>query len=478
MELSQLKSEQLEAYLDSLTPKGAEFLVRQVERDRLRGGSTFPHETVLAKARAVLQESNSANEGQPDAEEWFCRPFQDLLTDDVREKKQKGRILRQSVGPVWSWLNDELAFDVIPPLVADLSEAILDEDAALEGDLSVQLYDICARELQTALQRIRPNSKPYYRLAGHLGSERILEDAREIGECMNCARSLLAFRARTPSSITELQAEDVELYVHLYREFEAQFKDNGYLPAMTLYNRFVRPSDFLTVVRAVAGSEEARLVQNHPIGTVCDVILHDMEIARDEARERILSQADLLSIQAALAEFRSLASALDDSFEIDPKDMWGTRLISLRTSLSAVIRDQISAAPRLVKAALFRKRAKDRSLSRKVVDVQQPLPDDRKVAEAEFAVQLLMTVRPYLSQLTINADYSRIKAQVEQFVEVISERLLQDIREGTADERNFAEASLTAAGQLVSIVFGQDEGELYLRRGRAAMKPAAPTQTR
>ena len=100
------------------------------------------------------------------------------------------------------------------------------------------------------------------------------------------------------------------------------------------------------------------------------------------------------------------------------------------------------------------------------------------MAEAEFAVQLLMTVRPYLSQLTINADYSRIKAQVEQFVEVISERLLQDIREGTAEERNFAEASLTAAGQLVSIVFGQDEGELYLRRGRAAMKPAAPTQTR
>ena len=83
MELSQLKSEQLEAYLDSLTPKGAEFLVRQVERDRLKGGSNFPHEVILAKARAVLQRSNAAVSGLPDAEEWFCKPFQDLLTDNA-----------------------------------------------------------------------------------------------------------------------------------------------------------------------------------------------------------------------------------------------------------------------------------------------------------------------------------------------------------------------------------------------------------
>ena len=475
MELSQLKSEQLEAYLDSLTPKGAEFLVRQVERDRLKGGSNFPHEVILAKARAVLQRSKSKVSGLPDAEEWFCRPFQDLLTDDACEKKQKGRILRQSVNPVWSWLVHELAIDAIPPVIEQLGEAVLDEDTALENELCAQLYDICADRLRTALEGIRSNSKPYYRLAGHLGGERILEDAREIGDCMACARPLLAFRARTPSSITELQAEDVELYVHLYREFEGQFQNNGYMPAMTLYERFARPSDFLSIVRAVAGSEEARLVQSHPIAVVCEVILHDMEIARNEARDRILSQDELLSIEASLAEFRSLASALDDNFEIDPKDAWGTRLISLRTSLSAVIRDQISAAPRLVKAALFRKRVKDGGSVRAVTDGSHALPDESKIAEAEFAVQLLMAVRPYLSQLTINADYSRIKVQVEQFVEVISERLLQDIREGTAEERTFAEASVTAAGQLVSIVFGREEGELYLRRGRAAMKPAVPT---
>ena len=475
MELSQLKSEQLEAYLDSLTPKGAEFLVRQVERDRLKGGSNFPHEVILAKARAVLQRSNATVSGLPDAEEWFCKPFQDLLTDDACEKKQKGRILRQSVSPIWSWLVHELAADAIPPVIEQLGEAVLDEDADLETQLCAQLYDICADRLRNALEGIRSNSKPYYRLAGHLGGERILEDAREIGECMTCAKPLLAFRARTPSSITELQAEDIELYVHLYREFEVQFQDNGYLPAMTLYERFSRPSDFLSIARAVAGSEEARIVQNHPIAVVCEVVLHDMEIARNEARNRILSQDELLSIEAALAEFRSLASALDDAFEIDPKDAWGTRLISLRTSLSAVIRDQISAAPRLVKAALFRKRVKDASAVRTVSDVPSALPDERKVAEAEFAVQLLMAVRPYLSQLTINADYSRIKVQVEQFVEVIGERLLQDLREGTAEERTFAEASLASAGQLVSIVFGREEGELFVRRGRAAMKPAIAT---
>lgn len=477
MEISHLKSEQLEAFLDSLTPKAAEFLVREVERDRLKGGNTFPHEAVLAKARAVLKDADASPDDPEGPEEWFSKPFEDLLTDHISEKKQKGRIGRQSLAPIWSWLSEDLAADVIPQIITELRDSIRNDDSALTHELSAKLYDVCGQRLRTILRDLRPDTKPYYKLAGHLGGERVVEDAREIGECMKCATTLLAFCARIPSSVSELQAEDVELYVHLYREFEPKFGENGYLPVMMLYNRFGRPSEFLTVVRAIAGSNEVHVVRKHPVGAVCEVILHDMEIARDAARERILAQADFLPIQAALTEFRSLASALDEGFEIDPRDVWGTRLVTLRTSLSAVIRDQISAAPRLVKAALYRKRAKDKN-SRRAAEPLRALPDDRKVSEAEFAVQLLMAVRPYLSQLTINADYSRIKGQVEQFVEVISERLLQDLREGTTNERTFAESSLSAAGRLVAIVFGEEEGDLYLRRGRAAMKPAASTHTR
>ena len=96
MRLSQLKADQLDAYLTGLTPKAAETLMREVERDRLRGGNGFPHEFVLEKARAVLQKNDASCDRIGSPRRVFCQPFEDLLVDRVAEEKQRGRIARSS----------------------------------------------------------------------------------------------------------------------------------------------------------------------------------------------------------------------------------------------------------------------------------------------------------------------------------------------------------------------------------------------
>ena len=82
----------------------------------------------------------------------------------------------------------------------------------------------------------------------------------------------------------------------------------------------------------------------------------------------------------------------------------------------------------------------------------------------------MIELRPFLSQLTLNADYSRIKSEVEQFLEVIADRLLRDLQNGAEDARAFAEEGYPAAGRLMRTVFGIEASELYLRRARAALQ--------
>ena len=60
--LSGMKGEELESYLSSLTPAAARFLIRGVELDRLKGGSTFAHDIVLKYARkAIFNEGDKFN---------------------------------------------------------------------------------------------------------------------------------------------------------------------------------------------------------------------------------------------------------------------------------------------------------------------------------------------------------------------------------------------------------------------------------
>lgn len=468
MDLKQLKAEQLDAYLTALTPKAAEFLIREVERDRLMGGDAFPHELVLAKAREVIRKANMDCVRLASPQRVFCRPFEGLLVNRTTEHKQTGRIARSSSDAVWNWLFKDIAADALPQLSIQLAQAALSEDDKKIQELSVRLYNICHERLSAQLDPIEPDTKAYGRIAAQLGGDRVLKDAYEIRQCMKCAPALLEHLARTPASVHDLQVPDVELYGRWFAEFEAKHRDDVHLLLVNLLSRCPRAPDMFKILLHIVGSGEAEVAYRHPAGAVVEVMLHDMELAADQARENIILSTDLGIIKVHLSEFYASASALCDAFELDLKGAWGHRLVAMRSSLSAAIRERISAAPRLIKAALYQRPSR-----REQQSATPALPDPQKIEEAEFAVNLLMELRSFLGQLTLNADFSRVRSEVEQFLEVIAERLLRDIQDGSDEARAFASEAYAAAGRLMHAVFGREASDLYMRRARAAMQHAA-----
>lgn len=475
MRLSQLKADQLDAYLTGLTPKAAETLMREVERDRLKGGSSFPHEFVLEKARAVLQRNDGSCDRIGSPRRVFCQPFEDLLVDRIAEEKQRGRIARSSIDPVWNWISTELVPGVVPSLDARLRSALLAENDELIEELSQRLYEVCAKALTAALGVIVPETKPYSRLAAHLGGEQVLLDAFEIRDCLSYGSEILSHLSRIPSTIHEFEDDDDELYAQWYREFADQYPDAAYILLVTLSRRCVRPSDMLRVVVAIAGTDEADVVRRQTAGVVCEVMLHDMDIAGTSMRDDMSLNVEFDDLKPHLARFHTLGSAICDTLELELRGVWGHKIVALRSDLSSRISEYIAQAPRLVKAALYRRQSSGQSRQR--LSEAGSGPDPQKVADAEFSVSLLIGIRPYLGQLTLNAEYSRVKAEVEQFLEVIADRLVNNIVDGSPEEAAFAVEGLPAAGRLMEKVFGDEASELFLRRGRAAMQQSGMEAT-
>ena len=90
----------LSGFLGQLPDHVAARLAKAVEVDRLIGGTELPHEEILRALRPQLREVPQPQRVAT-PQRLFCRPFEDLLVEPERSFKQKGRIARSSISPVW-----------------------------------------------------------------------------------------------------------------------------------------------------------------------------------------------------------------------------------------------------------------------------------------------------------------------------------------------------------------------------------------
>ena len=147
------------------------------------------------------------------------------------------------------------------------------------------------------------------------------------------------------------------------------------------------------------------------------------------------------------------------------KGCWGWRIIAIRNAPASAIRTEISGAPRLVKTALYRRGP--RTGTEGYFPVKWP--DPHAVSDAKFVVQLLLAVRPYLSQVPINADYASINSTVSNFIESIGEITIKDVRRSEGEELECADAYMKNICEFTELFFSPEVAELLRRRARAAL---------
>src|ERR1700759_372147 len=101
------KSVILKNFLGALPEQAAVKLAHAIEMDRMMDGKALPHDAILMGLRPSLKQLHGSARTKTPLR-LFCQPFEDLLTSDKRDKKQKGVLARMSVAPVFPWLSGAL----------------------------------------------------------------------------------------------------------------------------------------------------------------------------------------------------------------------------------------------------------------------------------------------------------------------------------------------------------------------------------
>ena len=458
--LSAEKQVLLDGFLGTLPEPLAARLAKAVEVDRLIGGTGLPHDDILRALRPQLKQLPPRTR-LPTPQRFFCRPFEDLLVSPDRTIKQKGRIARSSIEPVWSWLASEL----MPQRHRELTEALRD---AIVGNREDEIRERSSElwaEASASLVPALAGEKKKSAAARMLGGMAAAEDADEIALVLGRAHEVDELQKRLPKPIFNLTEDDTLYLCSLFdRMSDVSPAFAPYVPLIVM-GRLERPWEAMRLAGVLSRKSDDTVISNTDLGIVGELLFSDLDSYVKKIQSVRPPDFDADTLVANLAAFAELSSGMVKEIGIRRDGKWGQRLAKDRGAVSQVVEGFLERAPREILGALATGKMGGFGKSPKPLDVARP-PDPERVAKAMRYSHLMVHSRPFAVAAAFNAKLAETIDQTANGLRSYGEDLLRELRTGAPETRASLEAHLKVFLDLSGLVLGDEETELLRRRSR------------
>ncbi|MBV9571422.1 MAG: hypothetical protein JO056_09300 [Alphaproteobacteria bacterium] len=457
------KTDLLKAFLGSLPSGLAGRVAQAVEVDRMNNGKVLPHELILDSLRPALREADQARRTNTPMRV-FARPFEDLLTNHVRARKQKGRIARSSINPVWNWL----ARDVVPE--QSMAFALAVKTAALglgDEDVDQQVADFW--RLTAEALRNKLGSEGGRRQARQaLGGDEVMEDAREMGLLLYAAADFCTLQDQLPNRIPAL-TDDV---IHAFREsYESLLKRlpeaAPYLPLVVM-KRLEFPWEALRLPLGATQSPDESADHGDDLGLVGEILFGALEAHVAALLEAAPEHFNADVLVGHLHGFTTLCKGVVKEVEMRRDGLWSERLMKDCAAVAEAMDRFMEDAPSQILSAL------PMQVDQSDVPEMFNAPDLEKCDRALCYARLLAGSRSLASAGSFAASLLRADQEIAAALRRYNEAIVRELRYADDDQRQNAEQYAAIATELTTILFSLDESEaLRQRRGAAAAQTLA-----
>ncbi len=459
------KVQNLQRLLSTLPAPVARRLAKAVEVDRLTGGQALPHEIILQGLRPQLRGAQGARVASP--RRLFCNPFEDLFVSGQRKTKRPGEISRESIVPVWNWLELTLLPEATAAYVRDCRTALTTHDEAGALTRASGFWLAAAAAMSTALI----DNAGRARARAQLGGEAILADVEEMVRLLSIGPEAIELQKLIPRGLPNL-SEPILLELRvLYERVVARVPDAAPYVAIMTMHRLARPWEALRLPRFVARQQGDTLISATDMGLVGELLLEEMEDYLSVICSARHPQFDPDALSIAIAGFAELSIGLVKEVEVRRYGKWGQRLIKARATAAECLDALIGRSSREILGALPTHRASFNGGPR-VPDLARPASDEKRERAIRYA-DLIVGCRPFAAAVSVSAVLDATEEETVRELCTYNEELLRVLRGVSQEEGTGAEDALEFAAQLTSRILGVNEGEYLRRRGRAALSPAA-----
>jgi hypothetical protein len=461
------KALQVKGLLGGLPPLIAARLAKAIEIDRLNGGTALPHETILDGLRPVLRRGQQSDRA-PTPLRLFCRPFEDLLTMMPRKEKQKGRIARASIMPVWNWVSQTLIPNAASAFSIGVKTATLSGNTAEALAQASKFWEIAAQAIFSALDGERDRKAA----RAVLESDLVLADAREMAVMMSAGDEIVNLQTKGQRLLPSLTEDYIWILREIYDRLIATVPDAAPYVAVVAMHRLERPWEALKLSQHITRQTQDTLISSTDMGLVGEILFGDIEYYTSMIRGMRPQHFDADQLTGHIANFTALSSGMVKTIDMRRDGKWGQRLLKDRTDVAEVMDSYMERAEKEVAAALPTIRSGGYGGGPRVPDVANA-PDPEKSDRALGYVRLITGCRLIAPAASFGASNKDAEDAVALHLKAYVEDLLKELRAAEGDRRTHAEQFFHLTVEMTALLYGQNEAELLRRRGRAAMPIAA-----
>ena len=459
---------QLKAVLSGLPQRYVEPFVSAVEFDRLAGGN-LPHALIIESLRPALQKTGAPRFGTPTPLRLFCRPFEDILFSGPVYPKTRGRISRLSIAPVWDWLS-ELTPDAHKSLCDLIIKQILSRHEEKLELATAELHRSSANALSAIFLSYEVGTPEYVAMAKRLGSEAILEDARDICSVLKIAEYAKKIQAYFPRPIDVLNEDDLLFVRNIYDELKERYPKQAKYFVYLLIGRMSKPWQILGALPVLCRTKNEDEIIASELGSIGDQIFTDVEMLADEITNTNFVKRGPAKSLNVLNHFVEASRGITRQMSLKRDGPWGQRLFDARKRVAQAMEHQlnrsvdaiVSAFPTIEMGAFGSTGATRPDLT--------AAPNEEEIDQAAKVAIFIDRTRNLAADAAFGKHHKEASDRVQQFILGYGSDMIQEVRAGNAETIRNLQAHLEATVKITGLVVGEEEADLFLRRATTAAR--------
>lgn len=454
--------ERLRQFLRELAPQARAMLIGEFERSLLRGEEDASADLVLQELRRIAREQREGGPRVGHCARLFFRPLEPFLVDDVSEHHHPGRIARESLEPLWSWISRDLLPDETSALNDDVNAALLAGDETRAENLVRAFQDRAAEALDQAMRSSVAEEKNRRRILAQIGTQHAADEAETLRCVLKNRDTLEKLAANLPLQIGNLIGAKLDECKAQIESASARDRALFLNALLTVMSRLAAPWQVIRLGVKAAGSDTAARVAETQYGIGVTIVLAELDRLVGELRDDLRSGRGV-AVGALLKTIHDGARGLRTELDLPVDSTWGRALSALRSQIADLLRAEIESMPGRVRR-LLRPRPSSEIRPNSVLDPEE-------VAETEALVAFVSTCRSFAGELAINEPTQRAFSEIQQYLDGGTRSLLDALRHAGPADRSFRQSQVDAAVRFCATVFGKEYAALL---GKAAEVAAIP----
>jgi hypothetical protein len=339
-----MQVDQLQQYLQRLTPLARSNLFTELERLELCGAEIPGSAAIMERLRAEFRPNGPVQKRSANPSRYFFAPLEPLLVDGAPEHANTGRLERGSLSAIWEWISRDLLPTMARDFTSQMNELIT-ADKQREARQAVTTFQTkVVKSLENTIGSPDSVAQIRNKLATYTASPAAFSDLTKMLGVLRAREALAGFNDALPARIDKFEDAQVARVTQLLDAFAKDHPEQVPFALTLVAGRLKKLWQLIRLATKAAPTKNAADVAAAPYAIAVSMVLDRLEDKRAILRTALKTERILVA-REALADVYDTEYALRVRIDLLEQSDWGRRLDELMGAVATLVEAEVSRFP-------------------------------------------------------------------------------------------------------------------------------------